>query len=102
MNTEPMLVPKTTSFTEAVQIGIIYSIYAITIVYLGMTVPGWASLVASIVFLSGIQLMVLGVIREYIGKIYRELKQRPTYLLQKPASLLLLIYREKESLILTQ
>ncbi len=60
-----------------------YGIYAITIVYLGMTVPGWPSLVASIVFLSGIQLMVLGVIGEYIGKIYRELKQRPTYLIAK-------------------
>lgn len=60
-----------------------YGIYAITIVFLGMTVPGWASLVASIVFLSGIQLMVLGVIGEYIGKIYIEIKQRPAYLISK-------------------
>ena len=61
----------------------VYGIYAISIVFLGMTVPGWASLVASIVFLSGIQLMVLGVIGEYIGKMYMELKQRPTYLIAK-------------------
>ncbi|MEB2782489.1 glycosyltransferase family 2 protein [Algoriphagus sp. C2-6-M1] len=60
-----------------------YGIYAITMVFLGMTVPGWASLVASIVFLSGIQLMVLGVIGEYIGKMYMELKHRPTYLISK-------------------
>ncbi|WP_192348902.1 glycosyltransferase family 2 protein [Algoriphagus sp. Y33] len=60
-----------------------YGVYAITIVFLGLTVPGWASLVASIVFLSGIQLMVLGVIGEYIGKMYMELKQRPIYLIAK-------------------
>lgn len=60
-----------------------YGIYAITMVFLGMTAPGWASLVASIVFLSGIQLMVLGVIGEYIGKMYMEIKQRPAYLIAK-------------------
>ena len=56
-----------------------YGVYAILAVYLGKTVPGWVSLVASVVFLSGIQLMVL----EYIGKMYMELKQRPMYLIVK-------------------
>ncbi|REG78470.1 hypothetical protein [Algoriphagus antarcticus] len=60
-----------------------YGVYAISIVFLGMTVPGWAWLIASIVFLSGIQLLVLGVIGEYIGKMYMELKQRPAYLIAK-------------------
>lgn len=60
-----------------------YGVYAISIVFLGMTVPGWASMVASIVFLSSIQLIVLGVIGEYIGKIYREVSQRPAYLISK-------------------
>lgn len=60
-----------------------YGLYAVTIVFLGMTVPGWASVVASIVFLSGIQLVVLGVIGEYIGKIYMEIKKRPAYLISK-------------------
>jgi glycosyltransferase involved in cell wall biosynthesis len=64
-------------------LAILYGIYAVTIVFLGMTVPGWASLVASIVFLSSIQLIVLGVIGEYIGKIYREVSQRPAYLISK-------------------
>lgn len=58
-----------------------YGIYAISMVFLGLTVPGWASLVASVVFLSGVQLIVLGVIGEYVGKIYRELSMRPTYLI---------------------
>ncbi|MDO9551645.1 glycosyltransferase family 2 protein [Rhodonellum sp.] len=60
-----------------------YGLYAIVIVFLGRTVIGWASVVASIVFLSGVQLIVLGVIGEYIGKIYREVTQRPTYLVSK-------------------
>ena len=58
-----------------------YGIYAISAVFLGKTVPGWASLVASVVFLSGVQLTVLGVIGEYVGKIYTELSQRPAYLI---------------------
>ncbi|MFC4871151.1 glycosyltransferase family 2 protein [Negadavirga shengliensis] len=60
-----------------------YGLYAVTMVWLGKTVTGWASLVASVVFLSGVQLIVLGVIGEYVGKIYQELSQRPNYLIFK-------------------
>ncbi|MBN3584347.1 hypothetical protein JYB64_18275 [Algoriphagus aestuarii] len=60
-----------------------YGAYAILAVGLGKTVPGWASLVASVVFLSGVQLIVLGLIGEYVGKIYTELSMRPTYLISK-------------------
>jgi dolichol-phosphate mannosyltransferase len=42
-------------------------------------VPGWASLVVVVSFLGGIQLFVLGVVGEYIGHIYDEVKRRPTY-----------------------
>jgi polyisoprenyl-phosphate glycosyltransferase len=58
-----------------------YGGYAVIQVWLGKTVPGWASVVASIVFLSAVQLIVLGVIGEYVGKIYRELSHRPNYLI---------------------
>jgi dolichol-phosphate mannosyltransferase len=44
------------------------------------SVPGWASLVVGISFLGGIQLMVLGVMGEYVGRIYDEVKRRPLYL----------------------
>lgn len=77
-------------------LAILYGMYAITIVFLGMTIPGWASLVASIVFLSSIKLIVLGVIGEYIGKIYWEVSQRPTYLITK-TNLNLLSKLEKEN-----
>ena len=42
-------------------------------------VPGWASLVVAICFLGGIQLMILGVMGEYIARIYDEVKNRPLY-----------------------
>lgn len=47
----------------------------------GMTVPGWGSTVCILCFLSGIQLLSLGVIGEYIGRIYLETKGRPRYII---------------------
>ncbi len=46
-------------------------------------VPGWASTVLPILFLSGIQLLFLGIIGEYLGKIYTEIKQRPLFTIRK-------------------
>ncbi len=46
-------------------------------------VPGWASLVVVTSFLGGIQLFVLGVVGEYIGHIYEEVKRRPTYVVSE-------------------
>lgn len=48
----------------------------------GMVVPGWASTTLPIYFLGGVQLLSLGVIGEYIGKIYVETKARPKYFIQ--------------------
>lgn len=61
-------------------IGILWSV----ITYLcGHSVAGWASLVSIVCFLSGIQLLSLGVIGEYIGKIYLETKRRPRFIIEK-------------------
>jgi glycosyltransferase involved in cell wall biosynthesis len=46
-------------------------------------IPGWASTVIPLVFLGGVQLLSLGVIGEYIAKIYLETKRRPKYLIDK-------------------
>lgn len=59
-------------------IGIIWSVIMLLI---GHTVAGWASTVCIICFLGGIQLLSLGVIGEYIGKIYLETKARPRYII---------------------
>jgi len=49
----------------------------------GRTVPGWSTLMISIWLLGGLQLLSLGVIGEYIGKIYSEIKDRPKYIIEK-------------------
>lgn len=58
-------------------------IWAIVSALLGMTVAGWASTICVVCFMGGIQLICLGVIGEYIGKIYMEVKQRPRYIISE-------------------
>lgn len=60
----------------------VFTAYAILVKLFGYTVPGWSTLVASIWILGGLQLLALGVIGEYIGKIYFEVKSRPRYIVE--------------------
>jgi glycosyltransferase involved in cell wall biosynthesis len=62
---------------------IIFSGYALLSLYFGNTVPGWVSTVLPMYFLGGIQLFCFGIIGEYIGKIYIEVKKRPRYFIDK-------------------
>ena len=82
LSTKPIRIITTFGFVIAFLslIGIIWSVIAFA---LGKTVAGWASLVTIIFFFSGIQLLSLGVIGEYIGKIYLETKARPRFIVEK-------------------
>lgn len=64
-------------------VSIIMVIYNIIRFFMGATVPGWTSLAVSIWALGGIQLISIGLIGEYIGKIYLESKHRPRYIVEK-------------------
>ncbi len=68
-------------------LGIAGIIWAITMVILGQTVAGWASMICIICFIGGIQLLSLGVIGEYVGKIYLESKERPRYIIDEENNL---------------
>jgi len=62
---------------------LIMSCYALFALFLGKVVPGWLSTVLPMYFLGGIQLFCFGIIGEYIGKIYLEVKSRPRYFIDK-------------------
>jgi glycosyltransferase involved in cell wall biosynthesis len=49
----------------------------------GIAVPGYATIVVGMMFFSGIQLLSIGVLAEYVGRIYEEVKQRPPYLINQ-------------------
>ena len=58
-------------------------IYSIIMKFLGRTVSGWTFIMCSIWFIAGVQMVSLGVIGEYIGKIYSETKKRPRYFISE-------------------
>ncbi len=58
-------------------------IWSIVMALLGRTVAGWASMVCIVAFIGGVQLICTGVIGEYIGKIYMEVKHRPRYIISE-------------------
>ena len=59
------------------------AIYAVVQKFMGHTDAGWASLMCSIWLLGGLQLLGIGLIGEYIGKTYKEVKRRPRYIVEK-------------------
>ena len=64
-------------------LGVVMAIYVIISLVRGHTVAGWASLMMSVWLLGGLQLMALGLIGEYVGKIYMETKRRPKFILEE-------------------
>lgn len=65
-------------------IGFLYLFYVIGLaIFTDETVQGWASLMIIVLFLGGVQLLSLGVIGEYLGRINEEVKGRPNYIIQE-------------------
>ena len=64
-------------------LGVVMAVYVLVSLVRGHTVQGWASLMMSIWLLGGLQLMALGLIGEYVGKIYMETKRRPKFILEE-------------------
>ena len=64
-------------------ISLIMLIYSLISHFIGNTTLGWTSLIVSIWALGGLQLLSIGVIGEYMGKIYLETKHRPRFIVEK-------------------
>lgn len=64
-------------------ISVVMFVYTIVRHVLGYTIVGWSSIIISLWFLGGIQILSLGVIGEYIGKIYMESKKRPRFIIEE-------------------
>lgn len=63
-------------------VSILMLLYSIIGYFQGRTVPGWSSIMVSIWFIGGLLLLSVGIVGEYIGKIYLETKQRPRYIIE--------------------
>lgn len=68
-------------------LGIIYALYRRLFLPHEYWVTGWTAIFVSVVFFGGIQLITIGIIGEYIGKIYKEIQNRPTYLIKEKINL---------------
>ena len=64
-------------------ISVILIIYGLHAFIVGNAIPGWTSIIVSLWFIGGIIIISMGVIGEYIGKIYKEVKNRPRYFVEK-------------------
>jgi glycosyltransferase involved in cell wall biosynthesis len=65
----------------AALLGFAYLLYAFFARLVGVSIPeGWTSTVVTILFLGGTQLMVLGILGDYIGRIFDEVKNRPNFI----------------------
>ncbi len=63
-------------------ISILMLIYFLAVHFMGRTVAGWTSMIVSIWAIGGLQLLAIGIVGEYIGKIYLETKDRPKYIIE--------------------
>ncbi|MBD1381756.1 glycosyltransferase family 2 protein [Metabacillus arenae] len=61
-------------------VSFLFGIYFLTLKFFGMTQTGWTSLITSIWLIGGLQLIAIGLVGEYIGKIYKETKRRPKFI----------------------
>lgn len=64
-----------------------FGIFSIISHFNGRTVPGWTSMITAVMFMGGIQLLVLGLMGEYISSLFTEVKQRPLFIIDRKVNL---------------
>lgn len=79
--------PLRLSFYFGLLVSILSFIYALYAIYVHFftseAVPGWTSVLVSVLFLGGVQLITLGIVGEYLSRVYEEVKERPLYIVRE-------------------
>jgi len=81
-STKPLTIAIYIGFTFSF-LSLLYIPYVLYGLYFGHVISGWASTIVTIAFFGGLQLMILGIIGVYIGKLFIQSKQRPHYLIRE-------------------
>lgn len=85
MSTKPLRLATYIGFFTTL-LCLVYAVYALAGWMRGITVPGWVSLLVSVLFLGAVQLTTIGILGEYVGRIYEIVRQVPPYVVeQEPA-----------------
>jgi dolichol-phosphate mannosyltransferase len=65
-------------------VSFIYALYAVYVsIFTNYTIQGWTSVIVSVLFMGGIQLIMIGILGEYLGKLFIENKRRPNYIISE-------------------
>lgn len=81
-STKPLYIATYLGFTFSL-ISLLYIPYIAYSYYFGHVISGWTSVIATIAFFGGLQLMILGIIGMYLGKLFLQSKQRPHYIVKE-------------------
>lgn len=81
-STRPLYIAAYLGFVFSL-LSLLYIPYIIFSYYFGHAINGWASMIATMAFFGGLQLMILGIIGMYLGKLFMQSKQRPHYIIRE-------------------
>jgi hypothetical protein len=81
-STAPLRLATWMGYSASV-LAFLYLVAVLVQVALGMTVEGWATIMVVMLFIGGVQLVCLGILGEYLGRIFTEVKPRPVYIVEK-------------------
>lgn len=81
-STKPLYLAAYVGFAFTILSLLVYGIYVIYSFAIGTHISGWASLIMTVVFFGGMQLIMMGIIGMYLGKIFKQVKDRPNYIIR--------------------
>lgn len=81
-STKPLAIAIYLGFTFSL-LSILYLPYVLWSLYYGRTISGWTSVIVTIAFFGGLQLMILGILGIYLGKLFMQSKQRPQFIIKE-------------------